>query len=1182
MIRETRGRGLHLSQPGRARARPLLIVAILLLVAATGYLSLRRAGALPGPGSTVYQETVSAFYVGLAALEVGELLDDAEAALRRASELIPEEPATWANLGVLHLRRGEFEDAARYLGQAQSLAPASSEIAMLLGILDTLEGRLDAGVAHLRRAIELDPTNTRALYKLAAEVERAGDDGSDAEAQALFAEILTLDPDNLAVLVERARLGIKRENIDVLRETLTRLGTLGDTWPPAATQQYQALERAAAEADFALARPSVTRLGNVLRSVPAFRTDLSRVSGSDTIADPVERFLALVPPRATPSPLDADLAFAAQPIDTGQSGPWNTLLAAVLEPTLEPPMSPTVILGDSRAMQVAGTAAGALPFPSGPDAVPPGAHSILAIDWDHDFRMDLVLAGGGGLRVFRQTEAGTFADVTLAALDASVAGMDCFGVWTADIDLDGDLDVVVGLTSLPSVVLRNNGDGTFLLTRPFPNVTSVRGFVWADLDLDGDPDAGLLDAEGTVHVFRNEQGGAFRRWPTPTDLGGVVGMSVGDLNADGRLDLVVLEAGGTVQSLSATGAGRAWVLQPVTSWVPAPAGARAGTHRLFLADLDNNGGLDLVGSGPTGTQVWLSDDVGELRPHAEPNLETFSVADLSSDGLLDLVGLADGRPVAMVGQSPRAYHWQVIRAEATQATGDQRINSFGVGGEIEIRTGLLVQKQLLTGAPVHFGLGTRTGIDVARVLWPNGVMQAEFDFAADDEFRATQRLKGSCPWVFAYDGTGMRFVTDFLWRSPLGLRINAQDTAGITHTEDWVKIRADQLRPRDGLYDIRITGELWETHFIDHLALMAVDHPAGLAVFVDEGFAANAPPSMAIHAMTRPQPVAGAWDDDGHDVTDIVRARDGRYLGTFGRGDYQGITRDHFVEIDLGDAEPDEAQLWLLAQGWVYPTDSSINLAIAQGTHTQPRGVALEVLNEAGEWVVVYPDLGFPAGKNKTMVIDVSGLFHEGRARRLRLRTNLEVYWDWLAYGEGVESEAIVTRRLAPATVELRYRGFSRTSQAGPFAPEIPHYGEIANTTQRWRDLTGYHTRFGDVEPLLTQVDDRYVIMNAGDELRALFPAPAPPPAGWIRDFVLMGDGWVKDGDFNTAFSKTVRPLPSHAARTYQLPAGGFALDDDPAYQLHPDDWQTYHTRFVTPQQFLAGSRPRRPTPGDY
>ena len=1177
MMRVTRGFGLRFSPSGRVRPRLVFVLAALLLVASAGYLVVRRDGALPGPGSTAYRDTVSAFYVGLAALDIG-VLDDAETAFLRAGELIPEEPATWANLGVLHLRRGELDDAARYLEQAHFLAPSSSEIAVLLGILDSLEGRLDASVTHLRRAVELDPRNARALYMLAQEVERAGDGDSDAEAQALLDAILTLDPDNLAVLVERARLSVKRENVEVLRDAIARLGTFRDTWPELATQQYQALERAAAETDFPLAARSVAFLRNVLLSVPEFRADLLAVaSASEALGEPVEQFLTLVPPRAAPSPRDAGLEFSAQPIDADRSGPWTTLLAAVLNP----PMSPTVFLGDDQTVEVTGTAAATLSFPSGPDAVPPSAYAILAIDWDYDFRMDLVVAGGGGLRLFRQTDDGSFADVTLEAVDAPVTDMDCFGVWAADIDMDGDLDVVVGLRHLPNVVLRNNGDGTFLVVRPFPNVTGVRGFVWADLDLDGDPDAGLLDGEGRVHVFRNEQGGAFRPWPTPTELGTVAGITVGDLNADGVLDLLALEAGGTVQRLSATGDQQAWDLQPVTTWATLPAEAPAGSYRLFLADLDNNGGLDLVGSGPTGTQVWLSDAGGRLRPHATPDLETFTVADLSSDGLLDLVGLADGRPVAMIGQSPRAYHWQVIRARATQAAGDQRINSFGVGGEIEIRTGLLVQKQMLTGAPVHFGLGTRTRIDVARIVWPNGVMQAEFDLAADQEIVATQRLKGSCPWVFAYDGTGMHFVTDFLWRSPLGLRINAQDTAGITQTEDWVKIRADQLTPKDGLYDIRITGELWETHFIVHLALMTVDHPADLDVFVDERFAAHAPSAMAIHAMQRPHPVARAWDDLGHDVTDIVRARDGRYLGTFGRGAYQGITRDHFVELDLGDAAPDEAPLWLLAQGWVYPTDSSINLAIAQGTQTQPRGVALEVRDATGDWVVVYPDLGFPAGKHKTMVIDISGLFHAGQARRLRLRTNLEVYWDWLAYGVGVERGAIVTRRLAPATAELRYRGFSRTSQAGPHAPEVPHYDTIANTTQRWRDLTGYHTRFGDVRPLLAQVDDRYVIMNAGDELQVLFPAPAPPPEGWTRDFVLLGDGWVKDGDYNTAFSKTVRPLPSHEAQTYERPAGRVDLDNDPAYRLHPDDWQTYHTRFVTPQEFLAGSRPRRATTRD-
>ena len=81
------------------------------------------------------------------------------------------------------------------------------------------------------------------------------------------------------------------------------------------------------------------------------------------------------------------------------------------------------------------------------------------------------------------------------------------------------------------------------------------------------------------------------------------------------------------------------------------------------------------------------------------------------------------------------------------------------------------------------------------------------------------------------------------------------------------------------------------------------------------------------------------------------------------------------------------------------------------------------------------------------------------------------------------------------ATRSCAFRGFSQTTSPRGDAPETPDYERIANTTQRWRDLIGYHTRFGDVSALLAGVDDRYVIMNAGDELRLQFPEQPRPPS---------------------------------------------------------------------------------------
>jgi hypothetical protein len=275
------------------------------------------------------------------------------------------------------------------------------------------------------------------------------------------------------------------------------------------------------------------------------------------------------------------------------------------------------------------------------------------------------------------------------------------------------------------------------------------------------------------------------------------------------------------------------------------------------------------------------------------------------------------------------------------------------------------------------------------------------------------------------------------------------------------------------------------------LELMTVDHPQGTEVFTDERFVVP-PVKLAITATETPHPIARAVDDRGNDVTDRLRSLDGRYLDTFGRGQYQGITRDHYVEIDLGDEVPTSGPLYLIARGWLHPSDSSINVALGQGQHEQPMPLSLEVADGHGGWTVARPNLGFPAGRNKICLIDLTGVFRPGTPRKLRLRTNLEIYWDQIQWARGLPNTPLKITHVDPSTADLRYRGYSTIHQANASSPEIPDYNHIASTTQIWRDLKGYYTRFGDVRPLLNKIDDRYVIMNAGDELALRFAAPPP------------------------------------------------------------------------------------------
>jgi hypothetical protein len=386
-------------------------------------------------------------------------------------------------------------------------------------------------------------------------------------------------------------------------------------------------------------------------------------------------------------------------------------------------------------------------------------------------------------------------------------------------------------------------------------------------------------------------------------------------------------------------------------------------------------------------------------------------------------------------------------------------------------------------------------------------------------------------------------------------------------TEDWVKVRSDQLSPRpDGLYDLRITAELWETHYIDHLSLMTVDHPAGTEVFVDERFS-RTPPPLKVFVTSTPKPFARALDDRGKDVSDVVRTRDGKYLGGFPLGEYQGVATDHWVELELGPDAPADKPLLLVAFGWVHPTDSSINVSMAQGRHAAPSGLVMEVADGKGGWRIARDGLGFPAGKLKTVVIPLDpGIFPPAAPRRLRLRTNLEVFWDQLGWAVPLDDSQALSQRLAPSAAALRYRGFSVIHAADPTSPELPQYDQLMVAAPRWRDLQGFYTRYGDVRELLEKVDDRYVIMNAGDELAVQFQPPAPPAAGTVRDFVVISDGWEKDGDYNTAFGHTVLPLPRHDWPQYDtMPP---RLEDDPVYRRYPQDWINYHTRYVGVESF--------------
>jgi tetratricopeptide (TPR) repeat protein len=1141
---------------------PIPVAVLIIAVAACS----RRGAETTPPG---YGDAVTAFYVGLSAMQTTQ-----EALARekfdRVVALVPQEPAGWANLGLLLVRQQDLEQGAQRLAQAAALAPESAAIQRLQALAESRRGNLAAAIAHWRRALTLDPQDAEAAYALALEIERQGGAANEEEAQRVL-EQLVARRENLAARLEYLRIAAKRGDSAALNAGLAPLTAAASAWSPQAQEQLKTLIAAAA-GDARAAAIRIAFLKNVLLRDPAYRSaraDISSVGGE--VGEPIARFLRLKNPVPAPAPADDALTFAVEPLPNEAPSSWAGAVP------LTDDGNPVIVAAGAQSIRLVAAARTAGCAGADNSATPsaPLPDGVAAADVNYDFRTDLAIAGASGFCLLRQTDAGGFSDVTsLAKLPAALLRAPAHGVWPADIDTDGDLDLVLAPRDAPPVVLRNNGDDTFTPRDLFAAAGRARGFVWADVDGEGVPDAAFVDQSGVVRVFINLRAGAFRSETVPASYGQAVALAAGDSTTDAVFDLLVLARDGSIARMSRNQRDGTWQGTPLAR-VDLPAGSSPGTARLVTADLDNNGASDLIVSGPAATRVLLAAPGAAFAALPAPlALGVHSVGDLDGDGRLEMVGLApDGRPARAAGKPTKAYRSQTFRPRAATATGDQRINSFGIGGEIEVRSGLHVQKQLIASPVVHVGLGDAPGAEVVRITWPNGVLQAEFDTKANQTVKASQRLKGSCPWLFAWNGREMSFVTDLIWRSPLGLRINAQATADILMTGDWIKLAGDRLAPRDGAYDLRITAELWETHFFDQTTLLAVDHPAGTEVFVDERFAVP-PPKLQVVPTGPVQPFTSVRDDTGRDVSALAVSSDSRFIDFAGRGAHQGITRAHFVEMELPDAAPRTGPLWLVARGWIHPTDSSVNVAIGQGAHAAPEGLSLEVADAAGRFRPVRKGLGFPAGKDKTVLIDLAGVFPRTGPRRLRLATNLEIFWDRLGWAIGRPDVVLQPRRLDLLTADLAYRGYSPTDQPSPSVPARPRYA-IEGTGQRWRDLEGYYTRFGDVRDLLRNIDDRYVIMNAGDELRLRFREVPPPAPGFVRDFVVIGDGWVKDGDYNTGFSRTVLPLPTHRIGRYDRAPR--QLEDDPVYREHPEDFAEYHTRYVTPEGAREALRQGRP-----
>jgi hypothetical protein len=399
--------------------------------------------------------------------------------------------------------------------------------------------------------------------------------------------------------------------------------------------------------------------------------------------------------------------------------------------------------------------------------------------------------------------------------------------------------------------------------------------------------------------------------------------------------------------------------------------------------------------------------------------------------------------------------------------------------------------------------------------------------------------------------------------------MSGTETYGSPHaSQEYIRISGDFFKERNGRYSLKITEELWETLYLDQVELIAVDHPDTVEVFVDERFVPTSPSRtpLRLYKISEQLTPVSAVDDRGNDLLPQIRAKDDIYASDMIPTRFQGVTELHDLVLDLGRLNPADSVV-LFLDGWIFPTDASINLAMGQSDDFESVSPYLQMIDHDGQWTTVLDNISFPMGKSKTVVVDLAGLFPTNDYR-IRIRTNMEIYWDHIFFSRGRVRSPTKLTTMAAISGNLDYRGFSRVyRKGGRYGPHWFDYGDVT-LEPKWRDLGGFYTRFGDVLELLLEADEQYVIMNAGDEVSIEFDADRAPPLepGWKRDYLIYTYGWLKDGDLNTAAGQTVEPLPFRGMTEY--PYGpDEAYPDDPE---HREYLRRYNTRRVIPNVRLT------------
>jgi tetratricopeptide (TPR) repeat protein len=786
----------------------------------------------------------------------------------------------------------------------------------------------------------------------------------------------------------------------------------------------------------------------------------------------------------------------------------------------------------------------------------------LVADLNKDVVPDALVLGDRGVHLFRFTTNGTAMETTRFAGLQDFAAVD--GLF-ADLNFRGDLDLLSVSTNGELRVMSNLQNMYFVETSTnVPALNFVHQLATDDWNDDETLDLFVSRTNAPTMLLLKERGGA---WSNTVDFArGAIALA--DMNNDLRPDFV-----------SAPGDRIEIILNGATNVATVSLGGfRPG--ELKLLDYDNDGWLDVLALGNglrmlrnLGTNGFRDMTVPLALGKFQDRVDSFVAADFDNDCDTDFIVSAAGSGLHFFRNDGGNKNQQL--KVSLQGT---RSNTSGIGMRLDVIAGGLRLARRVHELPVEIGVGKHKQLDAVNPQWSElSPSYTEITLTNCEPLHILELAlpTGSCPYLYTWNGESFRFVSDFLCSAPLGLPIAPGKYIEADEDEIiWIG-NENNFKPRNGLsrpgtkakneYLLQITEELREVLYLDEAKLLVVDHSAGTEVHsTSKMLPGRSSFGFGKHELVTLRnriPLRSASNDAGVDVTRVLSDIDHSFASPtkLRAPQLRGLTELHSLTIDFGDL-PGDKSLVLALTGWLRFGGGMANIAASSYTDFPfPFPVLEAEMN--GEWSRVDVEVGAPSGRAKTILVDLAGKLPP-RARHLRVSAAFEIHWDRVALFERADEAETKVTRFAPTRTDLHWRGYGEMDRLSGLQMLVPNYNRIHNAPL-WRITpSGWATRYGEIDELISARDNALAIIAAGDELTLGFSAdklPAKPP-GAERDFFLFASGWDKDSDFHVATGTTIGPLPWHGLND-QI----YGTSERPKFTN--DVWmEKYNTRWIGPR----------------